>query len=276
MIVSCSLNGEILPPGKEMIFINDLGLLRGFGIFDFCRTSAGKPFLLKQHIVRFRRSAGLIGMALTFTDEQITYLVNELLSRSGLQHAGIRIVLTGGYSPDGITMAVPNLIITVEQLNLVTNHAVQEGVKLMSYAYQREMPEIKTTNYLMAIHLQKEQREKQAYDILYYHQGKALELTRSNFFIVRGKTIITPKNNILKGITRANIIQLARQQYTVEEREVAMDEVKQADEAFLTGTNKKIVPVVKIDDLLIGTGKAGTVTRSLIAAFDTFEKEYII
>ncbi len=274
MIICCSLNGEVLPSGKDMIHINDLGLLRGYGIFDFCRTYAGKPFLLEHHLARFRRSAELICLELSYTDEQLTHQIHELLHRSGLEKAGIRMMLTGGYSPDSITLIEPNLIITIELISAGPAGIIQEGVKLMSYEYQREMPEIKTTNYLMAIYLQKEQKRKEAYDVLYYHQGKVLELTRSNFFIVKGNTVITPKDKILKGITRSTVIQLAQPKYSVEEREVTMEEVKRADEAFLTGTNKKIVPVVKIDNYLIGTGKPGKLTKELIEGFVEFEVRY--
>ncbi len=274
MIVTCALNGQILPADKYTIAINDLGLLRGYAIFDFCRTANKKPFLLPQYLTRFRNSARLMDLDLDYTDEQITCTVYQLLETSKLPFAGIRLLLTGGYTADGFTPAKPNFLITIEELSLVPEAVVENGVKLMGYAYQREMAEIKTTNYMVALRLRKQLQQQNAYDILYHSNGNILELTRSNFFIIKDNTVITAATNILKGITRQTVLNLAEAQYKVEEREVKLAELAEADEAFLTGTNKKIIPVVQVDQQIIGDGKAGKVTRNLYQAFVDFEKTY--
>lgn len=274
MIVTCSLNGQILPADKYTIAINDLGLLRGYAIFDFCRTANKKPFLLPQYLTRFRNSARLMELELDYTDEQITRTVYQLLKTSKLPFAGIRLLLTGGYTADSFTPAKPNFLITIEELSLVPEAVVENGVTLMGYAYQREMAEIKTTNYTVALRLRKQLQQQNAYDILYHSNGNILELTRSNFFIVKDNTIITAATNILKGITRQTVLNLAEAQYKVEVREVKLIELAEADEAFLTGTNKKIIPVVQVDQQIIGDGKAGNVTRNLYQAFLDFERSY--
>jgi branched-subunit amino acid aminotransferase/4-amino-4-deoxychorismate lyase len=211
---------------------------------------------------------------LTYTDEQITATVHELLAISKLPFAGIRFVLTGGYSEDSFTPATPNFMITVEELSQVPAEVAEMGVKLMSYEHQREMAEVKTTNYVTALRLRKKLQAQKGYDILYHSQGNVLELTRSNFFLVKGNTVITAASQILKGVTRQTVLNLAESHYTVEVRDVKLSELAQADEAFLTGTNKKIVPVVQVDNQLIGNGKAGRVTRNLYQAFLEFEKSY--
>jgi branched-subunit amino acid aminotransferase/4-amino-4-deoxychorismate lyase len=165
-------------------------------------------------------------------------------------------------------------MITLEELSQVPAEITENGVKLMSYEYQREMAEVKTTNYTAALRLRKRVQQQNAYDILYHSRGNVLELTRSNFFIVKDNTVITAATDILKGITRQTVLDLAKARYRVEVREVKFGELAQADEAFFTGTNKKIVPVVKVDDLKIGNSKAGTVTRTLYQAFLDFEKTY--
>ncbi|QHT69248.1 aminotransferase IV [Rhodocytophaga rosea] len=274
MIVSCCINGEIVPGTQASIPVSDLGLLRGYAIFDFCRTAHGKPFLLEKHLVRFRRSAALMELPLNYTDEEITKLVYDTLEHSGLQEAGIRLLLTGGFTPDSFTFTEPTLIITAEHLALAPEKEVQTGVKLMSHTYLREMAEIKTTNYSEALRLRHQVKGQQAYDILYHHNGHILELTRSNFFIVKGQTIITPSDHILKGITRRTVLDLAATVYKVEERAVLWHELAEADEAFLTGTNKRLVPVAKVDDQQIGTGKPGKVTLHVYQLFREFEKNY--
>jgi branched-subunit amino acid aminotransferase/4-amino-4-deoxychorismate lyase len=274
MIVSCYLNGQILPPGNFTIAINDLGLLRGYAIFDFCRTANGKPFLLPQYLTRFRNSARLMDLDLAYSNEQITSAVYELLEMGKLPFAGIRFLLTGGYTEDSFTPERTNFMITIEDLSQVPAEVTENGVKLMSYEYQREMAEVKTTNYTTALRLRKSLQQQYAYDILYHSRGNVLELTRSNFFIVKDNTVITAATDILKGITRQTVLNLAQAKYNVEVREVKITELAQADEAFFTGTNKKIVPVVQVDDLKIGNGKAGKVTRALYQAFLDFEKTY--
>jgi D-alanine transaminase/branched-chain amino acid aminotransferase len=274
MIVSCNLNGQILPKDKFNISINDLGLLRGYAIFDFCRTANGKPFLLPHYLTRFRNSARLMNLDLNYTDEQITAAVEELLAISRLSYAGIRFVLTGGYTEDSFTPAKSNFFITIEDLSQVPAEVAENGVKLMSHEYQREMAEVKTTNYTTALRLRKKLLQQEAYDILYHSKGNMLELTRSNFFIVKDHTVITAASDILKGITRQTVLNLAEKEFKVEVREVQLTELAEADEAFFTGTNKKIVPVVQVDEQLIGNGKPGRITKSLYKAFLDFEQSY--
>lgn len=274
MIVSCWINGELLSGHKASIGMNDLGLLRGYAIFDFFRTAHGKPFLLDEHLLRLRRSAALMELPLTYSDDELTKAVYDTLQASQLSQAGIRLLLTGGYTPDSITFTAPTLIITAEHLAPVNDELLKTGVKLMSHVYQRELPEIKTTNYMMTLRLRHIQQQQKAYDILYHHNGHILELTRSNFFIVKGQTLITPSSHILKGITRKTVLELAKKYYKVEERVIEWTELQEADEAFLTGTNKKIIPVCQVDDIMIGSGIPGTVTGKLYNLFVDFEKNY--
>ncbi|HYD90179.1 MAG TPA: aminotransferase class IV, partial [Flavobacterium sp.] len=96
----CYLNGEILPFENASIGINDLGLLRGYSAFDYMRTYNGRPFRLKDHMARFRNSAATLLLPVTLSDEKISGIIDELLSRSNMVDAGIRFILTGGYSPD--------------------------------------------------------------------------------------------------------------------------------------------------------------------------------
>jgi branched-chain amino acid aminotransferase len=274
MIVSAYVNGQFVP-ADFTIPMNDLGLLRGYSVFDFCRAAHGKPFLLEKYLARFRRSATMVGLEVNETDESLTEAIARLIRESELQSAGIRLLLTGGFTPDGITPVVPNLIILLETLVEPSGEIMQTGISVMSHEYQRDMPEVKSTNYLMALKLRSAQLKQGAQDVLYYHDNQLLELTRNNFFIVRENVIITPDSRILMGITRQTVLDLARQQYRVEERPVHLPELWEADEAFSTGTNKKIVPVVRVDDRIIGDGTVGPVTKNIYNAFRAFERESV-
>lgn len=111
-------------------------------------------------------------------------------------------------------------------------------------------------------------------DVLYHKNGEVSEVSRSNFFVVKNGTVITPDKHVLYGITRKKTIQLAKEICPVEERTVTIGEVANADECFITGTTKKVMPVVEIDGKPIGNGKPGRITRQLMALFRDFEENY--
>ena len=126
---------------------------------------------------------------------------------------------------------------------------------------------MKTIDYLMAIHLQPVVRDRGAFDVLYQKDGIITECPRCNFFIVTAKgTLVTPVRNMLKGITRMKVLEFAYANTKVEERDVLLDELSTANEAFITSTSRHIIPVSHLDDLPIGPAAAtpaGPLTRKL-------------
>ena len=151
-----------------------------------------------------------------------------------------------------------------------------EGVRLLSYHYQREYPRAKSINYLKGIAVLPELKAANAIEAL-YHDGKYFrETVRANFFIVTpDNKLVTPKDNILLGITRKNVIKKAKSIITVEEREVALEEIQTAKEAFLSSSTRGVMPVVLIDNQKIGDGMPGPVTRQLMTEFKRAKEEYI-
>jgi branched-chain amino acid aminotransferase len=131
----------------------------------------------------------------------------------------------------------------------------------------RELPEYKTTNYIRAVNLQNWRKEEGAIEILYTYDNEILECATSNIFIVKDKILITPNENILKGVTRKVVLELAEGKYKTEERPIYEEELKNADEIFITSSFKDIVPIVKIDDFKIANGQVGPITKELIKEF---------
>jgi branched-chain amino acid aminotransferase len=133
---------------------------------------------------------------------------------------------------------------------------------------QRNAPEAKTANYIAAVRALKEAVRRGATDALFVNEREhVLEATRSNFFIFRGDTLITPYRGILVGITRNVVLELARGNFTIEERPILLKELTIADEAFITSSSKEITPVVQIDERIIGNGKPGQRTYQLEQLF---------
>jgi D-alanine transaminase/branched-chain amino acid aminotransferase len=175
------------------------------------------------------------------------------------------MTLTGGYSHDGFTMASPNLLITQQAFKANTEIA-STGIRLVSYSHQRQFPHVKTIDYLMAIWLQNYIAENKADDVLYQQNGIIAECPRANIFIVSADGILlTPTNNILKGVIRKQVLSLAKARYKVEERDITLEELYSAKEVFITSSTKNILPVVQVDGHRIGDGKPGQMTISLLA-----------
>ncbi|WP_185156131.1 aminotransferase class IV, partial [Fulvivirga kasyanovii] len=258
------------------IGISDLSIIRGYGIFDFFRLKDNAPLFMEDHLDRFFLSARKVFDEIPFDKESLEARIRKLIEVNQMPVSGIRVVLTGGYTPDGYSIGLPNLIITQEHIKFPPDERYRTGVKLITYPYLRELPEVKTINYMTGIWLKKEIAKAGAFDVLYHHNGLVCELTRSNFFIVNQQNeIITPDRSILKGVTRRKVLDLARQKFKVHEAPVSVDDLRTAKEAFLTGTTKKVLPVTLIDDFTIGDGQVGSITKELMQQFSLFEEKYI-
>jgi D-alanine transaminase/branched-chain amino acid aminotransferase len=267
----CYVNGEIMPASDGVIGISDLALQRGYGVFDFGRTYNGKLFHFGQNIKRFRRSASALHLAVPVSDEEIGETVLHLIDESDLKIPCIRMLLTGGYSS---TLENPNFIIIAEELPTYPAEVYSNGVKIITVEYQRELPHVKTINYLNMIRLDPFMKEKKAFDMLYYSQIGITECPRSNFFAFLGDTLVTPADFVLLGNTRRIVLELAADHFAVEERRISLEELGDIDEAFLTSTTKGIVPVSTIDDRKIGNGFVGERTKKMMSLFDSYVEAY--
>jgi D-alanine transaminase/branched-chain amino acid aminotransferase len=268
------LNGKIVKARDAFLHITDLALLRGFGVFDFCRTQLGEPFLIDKYLDRFFNSAKSIDLKIPYAKEFIKDSIYQLLKKNGILESGIRMVLTGGYTENGFTPGDPNFFILIEKINFPDTSYYEGGVNLIFHEHQRELSHIKSINYLTPISIRKRIKKENAYDVLYHSKGHVLEVSRSNIFIVRDNIIVTPSENVLKGITRATVLSLAAENFKIEERDISIEELYQADEVFMTGTTKRVLPVRKIDDHLFINGKSGRVTQTLKSLFQDFENSY--
>src|SRR5712691_1138498 len=263
------VGGRWVHPHEATLSINDVAVLRGYSVFESLRTYDRRPFHLDEHLARLYHSAELIELEVPFSREYIATVVQEVVERNVYRHATIRILVTGGESEDGVLPSgQPMLAVLITQLGERDMQRFAKGYKLITTPLQRVSPEAKTTNYVAAIRALKEAARRDAADALFVNeQGHVLEATRSNFFIFRGDTLVTPRTGILIGVTRNVVLELAQGRFTIEERPILFEELAQADEAFITGSSREIVPVVQIDDLVIGDGKPGPHTYELERRF---------
>lgn len=264
------INDSFVPASQAALQVSDLAIQRGYGIFDFFKTLGHTPVFLNEHLDRFYNSAAQMRLEPGKDRQQLKAVIEELLQKNNIPDAGIKITLTGGYSPDGYSITRPNMIITQQPLKLPDPAAFQKGLRLISHPHQRQMPQVKSLDYLMAIWLQPLIKEKGADDVLYQYNGLVSECPRSNFFIVTADDTVVTSTQPLKGIIRMKTLGIAGKQFKVEERELTIDEARNAKEAFITSTTKHILPVVQLDGHPIGNGRPGKVTTELSKLLDAY------
>jgi branched-subunit amino acid aminotransferase/4-amino-4-deoxychorismate lyase len=271
----CYLNGKIIPVNDAKIPVIDIGVLRGYGIFDSVAGIDDRIVFFDEHYKRFETSAKIMRLKIPLKKGEIKKIIEGLLKRNGYRLSKIRLVLTGGKTIGSLDFdrRSENFFILAEKTELPPKDSYTRGVKLITAAYEREIPRAKSNDYVAAVYLQPSQKKAGATEILYTFRGNVLEATTSNFFIIKGNKLITAKDGILFGITRDKVIGLAKRSMDVEERIVKTSEFKAADEAFITSTYKKVMPVVKIDNLIIGNGKVGPKTRLLMQRYNELEQK---
>jgi branched-chain amino acid aminotransferase len=273
------LNGKFLNEKEAKISIYDLGLLRGYAVFDFLRTYNQKPFYLDEHLKRLLNSARLIGIKHNYNLKFLRKIIFKTLKKNNIHknlEYSIRIILTGGNSQDFITPLKPNLIVMITPLKKLDEKLYQKGIKLITKISERILPQAKTIIYTEAVKFMQEAKRKKATEVLLLDKNKKiLECTTSNFFsVINGQLITPPKDKVLSGITREIVINLAKKlKITVIERDIFFNEINKFDEVFITATNKEILPVIQIDNFKI-SNKPGSITISLMNEFKNITKNY--
>lgn len=276
MIKYYAVNGEIIPREQAVIGVDDLAILRGYGMFDFFLVREGHPLFFDDYLDRFERSARLLHLVLPFSREELKAQIMRLIRANDLQEAGLKLVLTGGYSPDGYSFTRPNLVILASPLPQYPSAKYEKGVKLMLHEYHRSIPTAKTINYIVGINLLPQMQAAGAEDVLFHFGGLVFETTRANFFIVKNDgSVVTASEGILAGITRKKTLEIARQHLQVEERNLTMEELKTAKEAFISSSTKQIMPVVRVDGFSIGNGRPGEITRQLMRLLEEAVEEHL-
>ena len=270
------IDGTFVPSGNAVIPVTDLVVLRGMGAFDFMRTYNGKPFCLNAHLQRLEISSRKIGLFFPWTIDTLAQHVLETLSRNSHKESNIRIIVTGGTSPDFMThQNNPRLIIMVSPLAETPEKFYSDGISIVTRTMDRTMTGIKSINYVQAALSLEYARNHNAQESVYLDaQGRVFEGTTSNIFAVSGDTVMTPGTGILPGVTRQAVLDMIRPYVVIQVRDIFLPELLSADEVFISSTNKGIVPVVRVDDVKIGDGKPGPKVLHWIRRFPDFVQTY--
>lgn len=268
----CYFNGTILPLEETCISPNDLGVLRGYGIFDFMIARGERGVFARAHYDRLVMSSESLGMKFRLTFDEWMKNVARLGEKNAFDWFEVRTMVTGGPSMDGFTpeSEKETTLMLCAQHDILPRKLYQTGVGVVSAEHKREMPYIKTTQYVFPIKNLLVRKSHNAIETLYVYNSKVLECSTSNFFLVKNNTLVTAREGVLKGTVRNAIIEFAKELgIEVEEREVDCAEIYDASEAFLTGSKKHVLPVVTVDDTTIGNKTPGLITRKLMEKYWT-------
>jgi branched-chain amino acid aminotransferase len=275
------VNGQITDESSAVISIFDRGFLYGDSVYEVLRTAGGRPVDLDRHLERLARSAGAIMLALP-AGERIRAAVSETLAAAGNDESYIRIIVTRGAGRIALDLDAadsPSLLVIVAPLKMPRPDLYTAGASIAIVGVERTSrravdPAVKSGNYLNSILALAEAQRRGAYEALMLGpDGRVAEGSTCNVFAVRLGRLTTPAlmTGILAGITRQRVIELARAAgLEAGEGDLYPDDLRGADEVFITSSIRGVMPVAKVDDRVIAGGAPGPVTRLLMNAYDRF------
>ena len=273
-----NVNGRISDEREAVISVFDHGFLYGEGIYETLRTYNGRPFLYDRHVRRLRNSAAMMALDIQFSDDQLASQIRETTAAANLNgaEAYIRVLVTRGIGEltyDIKATPTPSVVIIVKPLVEPPQEAYEQGVTVALVDVVRNHPAsvnpmIKSNNLMNQALAGQEAIRRGAFEgVMRNYRGELTECTTANLFVVRKNAALTPplESGLLPGITREVLFEVGRDVgVDVREQVLRDDDLFSADEAFLTSTTREAVPIVMVDDRVIGNGKPGPVTKKLL------------
>jgi branched-chain amino acid aminotransferase len=273
------LDGRLVPETEAKVSVFDHGLLYGDGVFEGIRFYNGRVFRLEQHIRRLYDSAKSILLNIPIAPEEMVRATCETVAANKLQDGYIRLVVTRGVGPMGLSpfkCPKASVIVIASSITLYSKEAYENGLTMATCATRRPShdilsPQVKSLNYLNNVMAKVEAIQAGAEEgLMLNDMGLVAECTGDNLFIVRDGVISTPPltAGALDGITRGVAFEIAKDiGVPIRERDLSRHDIYTADECFLTGTAAEVIAAVKLDQRSIGNGKPGPVTQRIIARF---------
>jgi branched-chain amino acid aminotransferase len=273
------VNGDFLPASQAKVSVFDHAVLYGDGVFDTMVASNDRIFHFEKHVDRLFESAHAIKLEIPIAREKLSDLIQETYRRNNLDLAYVKVVVTRGVGPTPLMSpvgCVPSVIIfAVPYLRLSKTEEPDGGISMITSSLRRVPSEavnarIKSCNYLNHVLMRIEATDRGADEALELDmEGYVCEAPGYNVFVVKRGSLITPRDNILRGITRQTVIDLCNEfGYPVTEGRVETFDIYNADEAFLTSTAGGIIPIASLDGRTVGSGRRGPVTRAIAEAYN--------
>jgi branched-chain amino acid aminotransferase len=275
-------NGMLLPLSEANVSVLDYGLLYGYGLFETMRAYDGRVFRIDRHLRRLERLAGVLGISVDI--RVLKDAVMETIRANKLKDARIRATVTigeGEMTPSPDTCEKPTVIVLAAPYRAYPKAVYQKGFRAIVSSIRRNsqspLSGIKSSNYLESILARQEAKTAGVDEAIFLNEkGLLAEASMSNIFIVAGETLKTPdrESGILPGITRETVLEItAKLGLKVIEQKVTLNELVNAQEAFLTNSLIEIMPLVEVEKKKIGSGRPGDITGKLIDSYRELVKK---
>lgn len=269
------VNGRFVEQNEARVSVLDRGFLYGDGLFETMRAYRGKVFRIAQHLERLYRSAQRIYLDIAEPAARLEAIVYETLKRNQLPEAMVRLQVTRGEGPPGLAFPAnpkPSIVVHARPVDPLPDGWSRDGVKVALFhssasRISEVSHQVKSTNFLSNILVRKLAQGRGCQEGIFLDDaGRVCEGTTSNLFIVKDGILKTPPvgEHVLAGITRHVVLEMAGGcQIPFHERDLKPGDLYHADEVFLTNTGIEVLPVCQVDDVLIGAGGPGEITRTL-------------
>jgi D-alanine transaminase len=275
------VNGRYLPFAQAKVHVEDRGYQFGDGVYEVCEVRGGRLIDERRHLERLKRSLGELRIRMPLSARALGVIMREVVARNRLGYGIVYLQITRGVARRDHAFPSrevrPSVVVTARILNQVRNEALaQQGIAVITVADNRwARVDIKSIGLLPNVLARQAALERGARDAWFVDaHGRVTEASSANVWIVTSDgTLITrhADNAILRGITRTVLFDAIRAEgLTVEERAFTIEEAYGAREAFITSASQIVLPVVCVDDRIIGDGKPGPVAIALRRAYHRY------
>ncbi len=267
------LNGSLIDEKEAVLPVSDKAVWFDFGVYESIKVLGGRAFFPEKHVGRFFQSAKLIDLEMGFSGKEVLGWIELFIAHEKLDNSLLRLFAYGDTEKN--TRA--RIYIFALGLTFYPNTFYSQGAEVITFHGERFLPESKSFNLLLNFLAFKEAQQKKSIEaLLVNREGFVNEGTRSNVFIIEKDQVITPPvEYVLNGVTRDLLITWAlERKIIVQEERITAGRLFNADEVFITSTGMNVMPIVRIDEKLIGDGNVGEMTRTLHLLFRERQREY--
>jgi len=274
------LNGQFLPLADARIPVLDRGFIFGDGVYEVIPVYSRRPFRLPEHLRRLQHSLDAIRLGNPMADAEWTRLIHELVARHSGEDQSVYLQVTRGvakrdhaFPKDG----KPTVFMMSSPLSTPPREQIEQGVPCITATDFRWLKcDVKSVSLLGNCLLRQLAADAGAAEVVLFRDGFLTEASASNVFVVRGGKLLAPPKNhlILPGITYDVVLELAAAKgIPIELRAIAEQEVRSADELWVTSSSKEVLAITTLDGKPVGNGRPGPLFRTVHQAFQEFKRK---
>jgi branched-chain amino acid aminotransferase len=274
-------NDDLIPIEKTRWSPGQAGLINGWGLFTTAQIQRGEAFAYERHWRRLEKDAALIRMPMPYSGPKVRVNLQEVIRANKIKEGCARIYLvwnTVGFWKSSEKMPEIDLVITTADLPEYSPSA-RLTVREQGRHAASALSGVKTISWLNNVWAFSE-AQKAGFDevLMLNERGEVAECTAANVFVVKNEKVLTPPLNsgCLEGVTRGILMEIATEAgTTIAEHSLHLSDFSDADEVFITSTNRNVLPVSEISGRPVGNGAAGPVTQRLADAFLAYRDDYV-